>query len=184
VPGIEVGQRYGYRITGPYDPARGLRCNPAKLLLDPYAKALAGTVTPGPEIQGYAAPDSDAPSAADSAAKFAEFIEFHLCRGRWSGNQRPHYLSSHPARLRPSVGERPAMGAGRSIFPFSPNDMRPSPRNPGCQSRTISKCRSTAGISDSEILPPPPRSGPAVKWSPRPSPAAREGRAFEAPTTA
>ena len=88
VPGIEVGQRYGYRIAGPYDPARGLRCNPAKLLLDPYAKALAGTVTPGPEIEGYAAPDSDAPSAADSAAKMPRSLvtseEF-----AWTDDDRP-----------------------------------------------------------------------------------------------
>ena len=35
VPGIGAGQAYGYRATGPYDPARGVRCNPAKLLLDP-----------------------------------------------------------------------------------------------------------------------------------------------------
>ncbi len=34
------GQRYGYRVDGPLDPARGLRCNPHKLLLDPYAKAV------------------------------------------------------------------------------------------------------------------------------------------------
>jgi glycogen operon protein len=88
VPGIGVGQRYGYRIAGPYDPARGLRCNPAKLLLDPYAKALAGTVTPGPEIEGYAAPDSDAPSAADSAAKMPRSLviseEF-----AWTDDDRP-----------------------------------------------------------------------------------------------
>jgi len=63
------GQRYGYRVTGPYDPSRGLRCNPAKLLLDPYARALHGTVTPGPEILAYAAPGSDAPSGADSATR-------------------------------------------------------------------------------------------------------------------
>jgi isoamylase len=90
VPGIEVGQRYGYRVTGPYDPARGLRCNPAKLLLDPYAKALAGTVTPGPEILGYAAPDRDAPSAADSAAKVPRSLviseEF-----AWTDDDRPDH---------------------------------------------------------------------------------------------
>ena len=40
VPGVGAGQAYGYRATGPYDPARGVRCNPAKLLLDPYARAL------------------------------------------------------------------------------------------------------------------------------------------------
>ena len=44
LPDILPGQRYGYRVHGPYDPARGHRCNPAKLLLDPYAKAIAGQV--------------------------------------------------------------------------------------------------------------------------------------------
>ncbi len=42
LPQIGPGQRYGYRVHGPYDPAAGLRCNPAKLLLDPYAKAIDG----------------------------------------------------------------------------------------------------------------------------------------------
>ena len=41
VPGVGPGQAYGYRVGGPWDPARGLRCNPAKLLLDPYAKAVS-----------------------------------------------------------------------------------------------------------------------------------------------
>ncbi len=68
VPGIGAGQAYGYRAMGPYDPARGVRCNPAKLLLDPYARALHGTVTFGPEVLGFSADDSDAPSEADSAA--------------------------------------------------------------------------------------------------------------------
>lgn len=42
LPGVHPGQRYGYRIHGPYDPDRGRRCNPAKLLLDPYAKEIEG----------------------------------------------------------------------------------------------------------------------------------------------
>jgi glycogen operon protein len=42
LPGVQPGQRYGYRVHGPYDPARGQRCNPTKLLLDPYAKAVDG----------------------------------------------------------------------------------------------------------------------------------------------
>ena len=42
VPGLAEGQRYGYRVHGPWLPEQGLRCNPAKLLLDPYAKRLAG----------------------------------------------------------------------------------------------------------------------------------------------
>ncbi|WP_329454506.1 glycogen debranching protein GlgX [Streptomyces sp. NBC_01497] len=44
VPGVRPGQRYGYRVHGPYAPDRGLRCNPAKLLLDPYAKAVDGQI--------------------------------------------------------------------------------------------------------------------------------------------
>jgi glycogen operon protein len=67
VPGVGPGQAYGYRVTGPYDPARGLRCNPAKLLLDPYARAVSGEVTFGPEVLGYAADNPDAPSTLDSA---------------------------------------------------------------------------------------------------------------------
>src|SRR3954462_12548117 len=43
--GIGPGQRYGYRVHGPYDPANGHRFNPNKLLLDPYARAHAGTLT-------------------------------------------------------------------------------------------------------------------------------------------
>jgi isoamylase len=88
VPGVGVGQRYGYRVTGPYDPARGLRCNPAKLLLDPYAKALAGTVIPGPEILAYAAPDSDDPSAVDSAAKVPRSLVTSEEFG-WTDDDRP-----------------------------------------------------------------------------------------------
>ncbi|HTR33609.1 MAG TPA: glycogen debranching protein GlgX [Gaiellaceae bacterium] len=44
VPGVGPGQRYGYRVHGPYDPPRGLRFNPAKLLIDPYAKQIDGAV--------------------------------------------------------------------------------------------------------------------------------------------
>jgi isoamylase len=67
VPGVAAGQAYGYRATGPYDPAQGVRCNPAKLLLDPYARAVAGTVRFGPEVYGYSASEPDAPDQADSA---------------------------------------------------------------------------------------------------------------------
>jgi isoamylase len=68
VPGVGAGQAYGYRAMGPYDPAHGVRCNPAKLLLDPYARAFTGAVRFGPEVLGYSASDQDAPSDVDSAA--------------------------------------------------------------------------------------------------------------------
>ena len=44
IPGIGPGQRYGYRVHGPYDPASGHRFNPNKLLIDPYAKSIDGPV--------------------------------------------------------------------------------------------------------------------------------------------
>jgi isoamylase len=67
VPGVGPGQSYGYRVDGPWDPARGLRCNPAKLLLDPYAKAVSGAVSFGPEVLGQSDTDPDLPSTLDSA---------------------------------------------------------------------------------------------------------------------
>ena len=68
VPGVGPGQAYGYRVTGRYDPGQGVYCNPAKLLLDPYARAISGEVTFGPEVLGYAVDDPGAPSTLDSAA--------------------------------------------------------------------------------------------------------------------
>jgi isoamylase len=67
VPGIGLGQAYGFRVHGPYDAARGLRCNPAKLLLDPYTRAVRGEISFGPAMFDYAWDDPDAPSSLDSA---------------------------------------------------------------------------------------------------------------------
>ena len=53
LPGIQPGQRYGYRVYGPYDPNQGLRCNPAKLLLDPYAKAIEGNIDDDASLFSY-----------------------------------------------------------------------------------------------------------------------------------
>jgi len=94
VPGIAAGQAYGYRATGPYDPARGLRCNPAKLLLDPYARAFSGTVTFGPEVFGYSARDPDAPSDADSAASVPRSLVIADESFGWRDDTRPRYRFS------------------------------------------------------------------------------------------
>ena len=67
VPGVGPGQAYGYRALGPYDPWNGLRCNPAKLLLDPYAKATTGSVRFGPEVMGYGPGGPETQSDLDSA---------------------------------------------------------------------------------------------------------------------
>ena len=53
LPGIRPGQMYGYRVHGPYDPLNGNRFNPAKLLIDPYAKAIAGIIEWDDSLFGY-----------------------------------------------------------------------------------------------------------------------------------
>ena len=53
LPAVGPGQRYGYRVTGPYEPRKGHRCNPAKLLLDPYGKAVDGRLLWDPALFGY-----------------------------------------------------------------------------------------------------------------------------------
>ncbi|MFI9719943.1 glycogen debranching protein GlgX [Streptomyces sp. NPDC052396] len=53
LPGVMPGQRYGFRAHGPYDPQRGHRCNSAKLLLDPYARAVSGSIVWDEAVYGY-----------------------------------------------------------------------------------------------------------------------------------
>ncbi len=64
VPGLQPGQRYGYRVHGPFDPKSGHRCNPAKLLLDPYAKAIDGQVDGDESLFSYRFTDADANGSA------------------------------------------------------------------------------------------------------------------------
>ncbi|MFJ5265066.1 glycogen debranching protein GlgX [Streptomyces sp. NPDC088387] len=64
LPGVGPGQRYGYRVDGPWHPAVGQRCNPAKLLLDPYATAVEGQIDNDPSLYERAA---TGPDPADSA---------------------------------------------------------------------------------------------------------------------
>jgi len=68
LPRVAPGQRYGYRVHGPYAPARGLRCNPAKLLLDPYAKAFDGDLDWDESLFGYRFSYPDDTNDDDSAA--------------------------------------------------------------------------------------------------------------------
>jgi isoamylase len=90
VPGVGPGQSYGYRVSGPWEPAQGLRCNPAKLLLDPYAKAVAGTVSFGPEVLGQDEADPAKPSTLDSAGHVPRSLVIDPAF-RWQDDKRPWY---------------------------------------------------------------------------------------------
>ncbi|MFZ5831443.1 MAG: glycogen debranching protein GlgX [Planctomycetota bacterium] len=66
LPDIRPGQVYGYRVHGPYDPKQGHRCNPNKVLLDPYAKAIARKTTWGDEMWGYRIGDANGDLSFDT----------------------------------------------------------------------------------------------------------------------
>ena len=68
LPAVQPGQRYGYRVHGPFDPSAGLRCDPSKLLLDPYAKAIAGMASNHPSLYSYDFEDPEKRNTEDSAA--------------------------------------------------------------------------------------------------------------------
>ena len=74
VEGVVAGQRYGFRVRGSYLPESGLRCNPAKLLLDPYARAITGSVSFGPAVYGFDVDNPHRPSALDSAGSMPKSL--------------------------------------------------------------------------------------------------------------
>jgi glycogen operon protein len=70
IPDVHPGQRYGLRVHGRWAPEDGVRCNPAKLLLDPYAKAIDGQVEWNPAIFPYQLSDPDGPPNTDDSAPY------------------------------------------------------------------------------------------------------------------
>jgi glycogen operon protein len=68
LPGVAPGTRYGFRADGPWEPKQGLFFNPAKLLVDPYARAVSGTFTLDPAVFGYTIGSPEERSDADSAS--------------------------------------------------------------------------------------------------------------------
>jgi glycogen debranching enzyme GlgX len=77
IPGVPVGQRYGFRADGPWDPARGRRFNPEKLLLDPYALAISGELVDGPDPLPYDVAKPTRRSAVDSASAMPRSVVVH-----------------------------------------------------------------------------------------------------------
>ncbi len=88
LPMIEPGQRYGYRVHGPWGPKKGHRCNAAKLLLDPYAKAIDGQVKWNPAVFSYKhGSDGDTREDSDSALYMPRCV-VHQPHFDWSGDRR------------------------------------------------------------------------------------------------
>ena len=70
LPEVGPGQRYGFRVRGPWDPAQGSRCNPSKLLLDPYAKAIDGQVQWHDALFPYSLSEGDDVMNEEDSAPF------------------------------------------------------------------------------------------------------------------
>lgn len=96
IPGLQPGQRYGYRVYGPYDPVHGLRCDPNKLLLDPYAKAIEGNIDGDESLFSYwfkSPDDTSAMNDLDSAAHTMKSAVINPYFD-WGNDQHP-YISYH-----------------------------------------------------------------------------------------
>jgi isoamylase len=94
VPGVKPGQRYGFRVHGPWEPSRGHRCNPQKLLLDPYAKAVEGAVNWHPSVFPFQLDEGgqsheDQPGTADSAPHVPRSVVVDT-RFDWGADHRPN----------------------------------------------------------------------------------------------
>jgi isoamylase len=87
LPAVAPGQRYGYRVHGPWAPEHGQRCNPAKLLIDPYAKAIEGQVDWNPACFPYTIGDENSRNDDDSAPYVPRSV-VHNPYFDW-GNDRP-----------------------------------------------------------------------------------------------
>ncbi len=88
LPDVGEGQHYGLRAHGPWDPGQGARCNPQKLLLDPHATAVDGSVAWGQEVFGHQMEDPDRRDESDSADAMPKCV----VTGRsfdWGDDARP-----------------------------------------------------------------------------------------------
>ncbi len=88
VPSMEPGQRYGFRIHGPWDPAKGQRCNPAKLLLDPYAKAIDGQIQWNEAVFPYRFGKGSEVRSTSNSAPYMPRGVVHQPHFDWSGDRR------------------------------------------------------------------------------------------------
>ncbi len=91
VPGVGPGQVYGYRVHGPYEPGAGHRFNPSKVLLDPYAKAVARDLTWDDALFGYSVghPDADLTKDDRDSAPFAALAEVIDPGFDWGDDRAP-----------------------------------------------------------------------------------------------
>jgi pullulanase/glycogen debranching enzyme len=143
LPGVKPGQTYGYRVSGPFDPSNGLRCNPNKLLLDPYARAFSGAVTYGPELLGHDPDNPGQPSQSDSK------------------DRMPRSVVTDPPEAYDWEDDTPPRTSYADTIIYEAHAKGFTKQNP--------KCRSRSGAPTPAWLTPSPRTTSKISESPRSS---------------
>jgi isoamylase len=147
VPGVGPGQLYGYRVHGPYVPESGLRFNPNKLLLDPYAKAIGRPLTWADELFGYQLGDPDGDLSFDDrdSAPFAPLGVVTDPSFDWSGERRPSHAAHETV-----IYEAHVRGISR-LHPDVPDHLRGT--YAGMASEPIIGHLQRLGITAVELMP-------------------------------
>ena len=146
----------GTGSAGPGTRPAGLRCNPAKLLLDPYAKAVSGAVSFGPEVLGQSVTDGDAPSTLDSSAHVPRSLVVDPAFS-WQDEQTP---------LVPLRGHGPVRGPRQGLHHAPSGYSRGAARDlrrPGPRGRDRRTCSTWASPRSS--CSPSTRTCPRRSWS-------------------
>lgn len=147
LPEVKPGQRYGYRVHGPYEPEQGHRFNPNKLLLDPYAKAIAGTIDWNDSLFGYQIGDvrEDLSFSMSDSAPFIPKSVVIDNQFDWEGDTLPK-ISLHKS----IIYETHVKGFSR-LHPDVPPDMRG--KFSGLASPPIIDYLCSLGVTAVELLP-------------------------------
>ena len=144
LPGVEPGQRYGYRVHGPYDPAAGQRCNPNKLLIDPYAKAIDGNFEWHQALFSYNFGDPDSRNDDDSAPRMPKSVVINPYYD-WGNDRPPGHEYADTVDLR---------GTRQGTDPAAPGHSRADARHL-CRHRPPGDHRASEdlGVTAIELMP-------------------------------
>jgi isoamylase len=147
LPDVLPGQVYGYRVHGPYEPAQGHRCNPAKVVLDPYAKAIARDLRWNDALFGYKIGDANADLSKDDrdSAPFAPLAAVIDTAFTW-GDDRPPRTPWHKTL----IYELHVKGYSKNL-PEAPEKLRGT--YAGLASEAAIKHLLDLGVTAVEIMP-------------------------------
>ena len=145
IPGVAVGQRYGFRAQGPWQPERGRRFNPQKLLLDPYARAISGRVSGDAELLAHDAADPSRP---------ARWTPRRSCRARVVVHDEFDWRPTTGSLRHRVAGHRHLRAARQGLHPAARPDPRAAPRNVRRAGRTrVIDYLRDLGVTAVELLP-------------------------------